>query len=307
MVPRIGLYYPYVHFRNEAWLKVAALYWPKLARIVPEGYLVRDNATTRALIDQLDFVINISPDSAKDNAGTVMLQAITGRKWMIPRELKVARPNELSRSGELKAISDNYTSSSIAEFITNDFDAIGSTQGVFGMLDVESYAQAVSAEYSRQEPVLAGLMELRLPRSLILELTHRRLAFREGPWLGMHPRVAWIYMCVLAEQIAAQNHLIPITDQQVAHSAAYEWNPERIIHALLGIQPSARRTEVHVAALGLLAIQLVVRQISLNCLLKKSSRFHNATAKSSMPLWMSCLARHLTCRKISVTSRIRLF
>jgi hypothetical protein len=37
-LPKMGVYYPYIHFRDEAWLKVAALYWPKLTRIVPPGY-----------------------------------------------------------------------------------------------------------------------------------------------------------------------------------------------------------------------------------------------------------------------------
>jgi hypothetical protein len=41
-VQRIGLYYPYVHFRDEQWLKAAALYWPGLARVVPTGFPVAD-------------------------------------------------------------------------------------------------------------------------------------------------------------------------------------------------------------------------------------------------------------------------
>jgi hypothetical protein len=30
VLPRFGLYYPYVNFRDERWVKLAALYWPKL-------------------------------------------------------------------------------------------------------------------------------------------------------------------------------------------------------------------------------------------------------------------------------------
>ncbi|MFC7266507.1 hypothetical protein [Streptomyces lutosisoli] len=40
MLQRIGLYYPYVNFRDERWLKTAALYWPQMARIVREGCLL---------------------------------------------------------------------------------------------------------------------------------------------------------------------------------------------------------------------------------------------------------------------------
>jgi hypothetical protein len=52
VVPRIGLYYPYVHFHDKTWLKVAALYWPKIARIVPDGYPVQDDPVTQALINE---------------------------------------------------------------------------------------------------------------------------------------------------------------------------------------------------------------------------------------------------------------
>src|ERR1700759_2904545 len=46
---RHGLYYPYFHIRDERWLKVAALYWPKIVRIVPGGYRLRDSYTGVAL------------------------------------------------------------------------------------------------------------------------------------------------------------------------------------------------------------------------------------------------------------------
>lgn len=40
-VQRIGLYYPYIHFRDEKWMKIAALYWPRMARVVPHGFPVQ--------------------------------------------------------------------------------------------------------------------------------------------------------------------------------------------------------------------------------------------------------------------------
>jgi hypothetical protein len=33
-MPRMAIHYPYIHIRDESWLKVAALYWP---RMVPQG------------------------------------------------------------------------------------------------------------------------------------------------------------------------------------------------------------------------------------------------------------------------------
>jgi hypothetical protein len=36
------LYYPFIHFRDEAWLKLSALYWDDVTRIVPKSYAPRD-------------------------------------------------------------------------------------------------------------------------------------------------------------------------------------------------------------------------------------------------------------------------
>jgi hypothetical protein len=44
-----GLYYPYFHIRDERWLKIAALYWPKIIRVVPDGYPTANDTDTRIL------------------------------------------------------------------------------------------------------------------------------------------------------------------------------------------------------------------------------------------------------------------
>ena len=31
----IGLYHPFIHFKDDDWLKLSALYWDRMARIVP--------------------------------------------------------------------------------------------------------------------------------------------------------------------------------------------------------------------------------------------------------------------------------
>jgi hypothetical protein len=50
-VERPGLYFPFVHVRDDNWLKAVALYWPSVSRLVPDGYLKRDSPTARALAD----------------------------------------------------------------------------------------------------------------------------------------------------------------------------------------------------------------------------------------------------------------
>jgi hypothetical protein len=38
-----GLYYPYIHVRDEAWLKATLLYFPHILRMVPPGFETRDS------------------------------------------------------------------------------------------------------------------------------------------------------------------------------------------------------------------------------------------------------------------------
>ncbi|MFF1691558.1 MULTISPECIES: hypothetical protein [unclassified Streptomyces] len=58
---QIGLYYPYFHVRDDAWLKAAALYLPQVARVRPPRYPVNDSPTAAALRDGLDFLLDIDP------------------------------------------------------------------------------------------------------------------------------------------------------------------------------------------------------------------------------------------------------
>lgn len=63
-VREIALYYPYIQFRDERWLKAAALYWPRMARVIPDGYPVADTDTVRVLTDELGFIVPVPPDAA---------------------------------------------------------------------------------------------------------------------------------------------------------------------------------------------------------------------------------------------------
>lgn len=45
---RYALYYPYIHIRDENWLKGTILSFQKVRRIVPHRFTVKDQAITRA-------------------------------------------------------------------------------------------------------------------------------------------------------------------------------------------------------------------------------------------------------------------
>lgn len=65
----IALYYPYVHPRDESWVKQALLYWPKIQRIVPDNYPVTDSPMLRLLVER-EILVKRKPDTgAADIAG----------------------------------------------------------------------------------------------------------------------------------------------------------------------------------------------------------------------------------------------
>src|SRR4051812_29243664 len=65
----LGLYYPYIHFKDDAWVKLSALYWEHMARIVPEGYAVHDSDTVKRLSGELNFVHDLKPGPEKETVG----------------------------------------------------------------------------------------------------------------------------------------------------------------------------------------------------------------------------------------------
>ena len=73
MQARIALFYPYIHFQDDNWLKASALYWDKMGRIVPYSYeTVRDSDTVKALANELGYIENFNPRLAH-NSGCVFI------------------------------------------------------------------------------------------------------------------------------------------------------------------------------------------------------------------------------------------
>ena len=74
-----GLYYPYFNVRDERWLKIAALYWPRIVRLIPEDFRGPDSQAVRALTDELDFVDRRPPGLSVENVAPLFMNLITER------------------------------------------------------------------------------------------------------------------------------------------------------------------------------------------------------------------------------------
>jgi hypothetical protein len=229
----MGLYYPFIHFKDEEWLKVAALYWPRMCRIVPPGYSPADSDTVRALSEELDFVHNVSP--------------VSGSARVAPLFLEFLQNHE-------QRLSDRYGVDKALEWAPDPV----TVQRMQLDRDDASMASRLAHIYtSKLNPVLLdGLIQSGLA-----------VHARSTEWIGVHPRLANVYMMALAEEVATENQLEPITDETMDHLAVSGWTMSRLAQALLGEEalgdPGWGGGEVS-AAFAFVAIRSVIPAQSLD-------------------------------------------
>lgn len=69
-----ALYYPYIHLNDGNWVKVAALYYEGLERIVPADFITHDSDIVKSLNDEFQFVSNIDPGKKAQEIGDDFLE-----------------------------------------------------------------------------------------------------------------------------------------------------------------------------------------------------------------------------------------
>jgi Family of unknown function (DUF6236) len=239
----IGLYHPRVHFPSDTWIKTAALYWTKMGRIVPSGYVPRDSETVRALRDELGFVVDIAPRWAMRDAPVL---------GACHEFQKFVQHNHV----ELR---DNYPPDDSAHsWATHDEFPSG-----FEPWDDE-----------RGEPLVAEVADAKLAwgiRDLLVEhglaSAKPRRSVLDTSWLLMHPHLARVYMSALAEDLAQANRLRPATDDHSVFAVGTGWTEDRMHNLLLtpGESPiPSREQEYHdfrirePDLIGMIAIQAVI-------------------------------------------------
>src|SRR5262249_55594740 len=75
-----GLYYPYFRIRDDRWLKVMALYWPKIVRLVPphldDMHQPSVSRTVQVLIEELDLIERLPAGASVQAAGGMFLDVV---------------------------------------------------------------------------------------------------------------------------------------------------------------------------------------------------------------------------------------
>jgi Family of unknown function (DUF6236) len=202
----MAVYYPYIHIRDERWLKVAALYWPHMVRIVSADYPTRNSELVEILASELDFIIDQPPDDAAEHVAVPFARYVDELEPEALQRLRVAQGGELL-SPELLALPRPP-----AAFGSDD-----STAGESCVPTFEHYSPRWSSDGTAEDT--AGVHRTGIAPSLTRKLISVGLATpARQEWLAMHPELAWVYKCRLTEEFARRNSLVPATDQVPAHA-----------------------------------------------------------------------------------------
>lgn len=185
MSSSFALYYPWMRFGDHNWLKLALLTWDNIARIRPQAARDGDSDLVRRLQAEADLIVDITPTDADRDTVASAFNAV--------------RLSDLVDSADMRW-SDLLVRPPMANAHPDESELVWIFGGTrFGRDDGKT------AYFFRQQLVELGLA-----------INDRR----DDPRLGMRPRMASIYLAVLADTIAQHNQLVPVTDDLRAHSAA---------------------------------------------------------------------------------------
>lgn len=248
--PSSALYYPFIHFKDDNWLKLSALYWDSIGRIIPYNYLTEDSETALAFAEA-ELIDTLRPD------------------WVRP------------------SFSEAFTN-----FVITHADTLRQR---YGLVRIDEWQEIpewqrppTAGGPSGSDPRLGYIFQEKITHELATVLRDTDIA-RPDPydqrWVGMHPRLANVYMLALANQLALDRGLNPVTDESFDHVAVGGWSMSRLAEALLGDVEltSAARSEYEIeTAAAYVAIRTVVpvniEQVSAERILRFREDFQSERA-----------------------------
>jgi hypothetical protein len=205
-------------------VKLSALYWDKLKRIVPKDYPTEDSETVRALGK---FIEPVRPDAVRPEF------ADTFSEFFRTYGKQLRKKYSLADCEQWPVVP-----------LAHRPPVAGGPSGTDMRLGYVRYEKINDEVY-------------RAMRESDLAATDSPGA----PWIGMHPRLASVYMHALAEHIAKHHGLRPLSDETFDHIALSQLSLERLANALLGdaelVGAKPSPTEVE-SALVSVAFQTVV-------------------------------------------------
>jgi hypothetical protein len=191
-VPEIALYYPWMHFRDENWLKLALLTWDNIVRIRPKDVPDRDGDLVRQIRSETDMLTEIVPSPAD-------LQVVTEAFVEAVRNYRerLVEQYGMTENGRRKRRSTGRRGWGGSNAGGEDFDT--------------------NSSWVYDGP--GGPKMARKLRDMLLA-ADLAIADPEGrTWVGMSPGLGSVYSATLADVVARHNQLSPVTDNPWIHHA----------------------------------------------------------------------------------------
>ncbi|MBC3843124.1 hypothetical protein GXW82_31810 [Streptacidiphilus sp. 4-A2] len=215
----IGLYYPYFRVRDDTWLKAAALFWPRMARVVPPQYRPADSLTARCLRDDLNFFIDIDPGRQAELTAANFIQLLQAQgsalqsRYSLTTEQREQLRWSQDHSGAItrRQVTERLTSASLAWLHMDQTDEAGELVALASSLNL-----AISA----------------------------RDSYNDGRWIGMSPKLVAVYSCALAGGLAAANSLHTITDTPDMLPVSGGFDMDALSRVLLSRRRAAPRADI---------------------------------------------------------------
>lgn len=208
---RPGLYFPFIHIRDESWLKSAALYFPSVRRLVPHGYLKHDTPTAKAFFDA-EILQDEDPQ-----------RWIDGATWNLLRTLK-ANTRLLSRHYSVRQAQKTWTGEVWGE------GAEDGRTGALGWIHVTKFQPEVLNYLADRGLAMLGRSDSRW-----------NLEQPGDPWVGLHPVLAGAYMTALATRVSEDEFFHPMTDQLDLRVATPNSDVQAALRLLLGRREASPR------------------------------------------------------------------
>jgi len=227
MPSNTGLYYPWIHFRDDNWVKTSMLYWKRLQRIVPLRYEKHDSSTVAAFVER-ELITDVDAGVSAGRIAPAFSAVIRRKEQGLRARYGIDRAPGWSEAPPAR----HFQVPSAGVDGTDPFAFI--------------HVGKIAADL-REQLFESGL----------------GLPNRGGDeqWFGVHPQVARVYMTALAEDIADRTQVHPVSADAEDLIAVSGWSVDRLAAALL---PAAENEDVEegdrtpAATLAFTAIRSVV-------------------------------------------------
>ncbi|WP_456847567.1 DUF6236 family protein [Cellulomonas sp. P5_C6] len=209
-----ALYFPYIHVRDDDWLKTAALYWPSVRRLVPHDYPKHDTDTARTFAEH-GLLVDEDPAEYLDLVA-----------WDLVDYLRVNASDLRDRYNVWRVEEEDWPANE--SFFPSD-----PTPGSPGLGWIHLSKFSPRALQILEEQGLA-----------IRGRKNNRGSFGHGSnWIGLHPLLAGAYMTALTGKVSEAGGFQPLTDQDELRRAT----PTNEAHAALRLL-TGRKEDVRAAS-----------------------------------------------------------